>query len=134
MILSIKTVPGLSEPHWDQRGQNMYICLFKIRPMQHRHQDVIDILRSVGGSTKAQAGCVACELYTCLDESDTIAYLELWETLDDINRHIRSPLYERIFTAMDLSFSKPDITYGETSPFPGLDLIEKFRSQTDHST
>jgi len=56
-----------------------------------------------------------------------IRYAEQWETEEALHDHIRSHLYLRLLTAMELSKQSPEVTFYYTAATKGFELIETLR-------
>jgi quinol monooxygenase YgiN len=79
--------------------------------------------------TRLLAGCRGCWLSEddCFDNQ--IRYAEQWETEEALQNHIRSELYRRVLGAMELSQSKPDVSFYYATEKKGFELIEAVRPQ-----
>jgi quinol monooxygenase YgiN len=60
-----------------------------------------------------------------------ILYAEQWETEEALREHIRSDLYLRLLSAIELSQSPPDVSFFFTTETRGFDLVETVRRQLD---
>jgi quinol monooxygenase YgiN len=107
----------------------MIIFVLKITPLAHQRREALDILRYVEGPTAIQVGCLACNIYEGLNDDPTVLYMECWESLATLHRHIQSELYTKILAAMDISEKQPEIHFYEVSQMWGLDMVENLRHQ-----
>ncbi len=89
---------------------------------------VLDILRSVIGPTRVKSGCMDCAVYTDQGEGQTILYLEQWQSRESLDSHIRSELYFRVLSAMELADEPPEIYFHEVSETRGFEYIEALRT------
>ncbi len=105
----------------------MILSFAKINPLPGKQQVVVDILRSVIGQTRVKSGCVDCAVYTNQGEAQTILYLEQWQSRKTLDRHIRSELYFRVLSAMELADEPPEIYFHEVSDTRGLEYVEALR-------
>ncbi|MRR08162.1 MAG: antibiotic biosynthesis monooxygenase [Deltaproteobacteria bacterium] len=105
----------------------MRLSLVKISPVQEKRQEVLDILISMKGPTQAESGCLSCWILEEYGDDQSIVYVELWRTLGEMHRHMRSNLYARILEAMELSDKEPEVRFYEIVSVCGLDLIEQVR-------
>ncbi len=95
---------------------------------QERGTEVLRTLRSLLGPTKAEAGCVRCEIYRDALDDDIYLYLEEWGSREQLERHIRSAHYRRLLAIMELASEKPEVRYDTVSERQGFELVEKIRS------
>jgi quinol monooxygenase YgiN len=69
-----------------------------------------------------------CAVYTNQGEAQTILYLEQWQSRESLDRHIRSELYFRVLSAMELATEAPEIYFHEVSDTRGLEYVEALRT------
>ena len=69
-----------------------------------------------------------CAVYTDQGEAQTILYLEQWQSRESLDRHIRSELYFRVLSAMELAREPPEICFHEVSDTRGLEYVESLRT------
>jgi quinol monooxygenase YgiN len=107
----------------------MVICFLKIVPLPDKRDAVFEILQSVINLTRGRPGCMGCASYEEHNNQRSIFYVEQWESKEDLNRHIQSSFYHRIFSAMDLASEAPEIFFHEVSKTTGMDLVEALRNR-----
>ncbi|MCE5231249.1 antibiotic biosynthesis monooxygenase [bacterium] len=106
----------------------MMLFMLKILPSPANRRELLGILRGVVGPTAIQPGCLACAIYEGSGEDQTVLYLEHWESLASIERHIQSTHYHKILAAMELSTVQPEICFYETSRIWGMELLDPSRT------
>ena len=106
----------------------MILSLTKIIPLPRKQQVVLDILRSVIVPTRIKSGCMDCAVYANQEEAQAILYLEQWQSQESLDRHIRSELYFRVLSAMELANEPPEIYFHEVSETKGLEYVESLRT------
>lgn len=94
-----------------------------VADVQEREQ-ILEILSSVRGPTEGEPGCHSCCISQELGNEHAIIYEEVWQSLENLHRHIRLPLYRKILAAIDLSNKPPEIRFSTTSKTAGMELIE----------
>ena len=107
---------------------SMILSFAKINPLPGKQQVVLDILRSVTDTTRLKSGCMACVVYTDQGKAQTILYLEQWQSRETLERHIRSELYFRVLSAMELAGEPPEIYFHAVSETRGLEYVEALRT------
>ena len=80
------------------------------------------------GIIRLKSGCMDCAVYTDQGEGQTILYLEKWQSGEHLDRHIRSELYFRVLSAMELAGEPPKIYFHEVSDTKGLEYVEALRT------
>lgn len=94
-----------------------------------RAGEVVEVLRSIVGPTLAQPGCRACDVWLKADDPESILLLEEWETVADLVRHLRSVLYRRVLSAMEMASAEPEISFVEAAEVHGIEWIAWARSR-----
>jgi len=104
--------------------------IIKICPASKQRNQVIEILRSVQDLTRPSPGCLGCWLSDEDPLHNHIRYAEQWETEEALHDHIRSHLYLRLLTALELSKQLPEVTFYYASATKGFELIEALRGRS----
>ena len=89
---------------------------------------MLDILRTMEALTRTKPGCLCCCIYEQANDKHAVLYVEKWQSMETLERHIQSSMYMRLLTAMELSSEAPDIQFHEVVKTLGMDLIEALRS------
>lgn len=106
----------------------MVISILKVFPPPANRDAILEILRSVIDLILGQPGCLACACYEEHNNSRAVLYVEQWASKEALHRHIRSSLYRRIISAMELADKAPEIRFYEVAQPMGMELIEALRS------
>jgi quinol monooxygenase YgiN len=106
----------------------MIVGTLRLLPSPDRHDQVLEILRSIQGPVSAQPGCVACHVYE-EHGPGTIALVERWESEAALNAHISSTAYKHILSAIELSCAPPEVCFDFVSASEGMELIERSLSR-----
>jgi quinol monooxygenase YgiN len=85
------------------------------------------ILCSMVERTRASTGCLGCDIYQDLLEPGVLLFEEWWNTPADLDRHLRSELYQPIILVMEMAFEFPTIRFSEISMTTGIETIKKSR-------
>ncbi len=110
----------------------MFINLVRIFPSASDQEAVREFLTGRLEPTRVQRGCLSCTLAT-ESHPDALLYMENWETMEDLLRHLRSDDYAKVLAMMELSTSKPDVSVYDVANEQGLELIEKVRMASPDS-
>jgi quinol monooxygenase YgiN len=98
-------------------------------PSAKQRTQVIDLLRSIQDLTRPSPGCVGCWLSEEDYAHSHIRYSEQWETEEALHNHIRSDLYRRVLSAMELSKRPPEVGFYHSTQQQGFELIETVRRE-----
>ena len=88
---------------------------------------MIEILRYVEDQTHLENRCIECGVYAPCSDGDSILYLDQRLSKEDLYRHIQSPIFRGLLSAMELACEPPEISFHEISSTQGLELIEALR-------
>ena len=105
----------------------MILAIVKLSPRPDRRHEVREILETVTGPTQAAPGCLGCVILEEHGEEDAVLLVEKWRSEDELNRHLRSPLYSRVLEAMELCREPPDVTFHEITATSGMEVIHALR-------
>ena len=92
-----------------------------------KRAEVNRLLRSMIGPTSVEKGCITCRLYHETDYPNIVTWIEEWQAEEDLKRHLRSPRYRKILTALDMSDAQPEIRFDTVVETSGMQLIAEAR-------
>ena len=105
----------------------MIVCTLVITLSGTDRRKVIASLTPLLGSTRVQSGCRACSLLFDVEDPQTLVLREEWETQEQLDRHLASPDYRLILSAIDLSQNAPQIHFDTVANRAGLEMVEAVR-------
>ena len=105
----------------------MYMTILKLKPRLGKQREMIEILRSVEDQTRLDSRCIDCGVFAPCLEDGSILYLDQRSSKEDLHRHIQSPLFHWVLSAMELASEPPEISFHEITNTQGLELIEELR-------
>jgi len=100
-----------------------------LSPSTKSRDQLLEILRSVVDLTRPCPGCMGCWLSEEDFLNDHVIYTEQWETVEALHDHIRSDLYLRLLSAIELSQRPPEVGFYFSTESKGFDLVETIRRQ-----
>jgi quinol monooxygenase YgiN len=103
------------------------ISTFKVAPLAKQRLKVLEILQSIQGHISAQPGCLSCEIYTDVGLGRSILFSEHWANEAALYEHIRSGIYLRVLSAVELSSTAPEIRFYRVSETQDMELIRQLR-------
>lgn len=106
----------------------MFLSIVKIDVRPGHEHTVMDVLESMTGPTSTLAGCLGCSLTVEVGPNGRICYQEQWRDREALDRHLRSPLFARVLSAMEWSRTPPVVEFFEATKAGGLDLVEMART------
>ena len=107
----------------------MITSSIRITAPENPDGEIVRVLRSLIEPTRVHTGCISCGLYKDLYDPDSIIWSEEWNTQDDLERHLRSPQYNKILAAIDMSDTQPDMRFNTVVETRGMQLIAEARGK-----
>ena len=86
-----------------------------------------DAFCSLMGPTRAERGCLRCELYTSWSDSTVVLLETLWKTREDLLQHLRSTRYKSFLQLVEASTEAPLIEFFFVSHINGLEFVKQVR-------
>lgn len=87
-------------------------------------QALLEALRSATASF-AEPGCRSSRIWRVVDDSSDLLLMEEWENREDLERHVRTPMFRRLLSVLELSRSPPDVFYVQGARLRGMEWIEE---------
>lgn len=84
------------------------------------------------GPTRALPGCADCRLLTDLEDDSVLRMISRWESLEHLERHIRSDDFRLVLGMMDLSETAPDVQIHVVERSRGIEELARIR-EAGHS-
>ena len=112
---------------FSRKGGNVIFSVIGLSPSLKSRGQLIEILRSVVDLTRPCPGCLGCWLSEEDSLNNHVVYAEQWETEEALHDHIRSDLYLRLLSAVELSQSPPEVNFYYSTQTKGLELVETVR-------
>jgi quinol monooxygenase YgiN len=103
--------------------------IIRLFPAARQRTQVLDLLRSIQDLTMPSSGCLGCWVSEQDYSQYHIRYVEQWESEETLHNHIRSDLYRRVLSAMELSKRQPEIVFYHADKSQGFELIEEVRGE-----
>ena len=92
-----------------------------------RQDEIVDVFWLLRGPVRAEPGCRLCGLFQDLGHDGVLVYAEVWETQEQLERHLRSARYERVLALMEASAEPPVLRYQWVACTRGLEYLEAVR-------
>jgi quinol monooxygenase YgiN len=90
-------------------------------------EELCNAFCSLMGPTRAERGCLRCELYRGWLQPNTVLLESLWRTREDLIEHLRSDRYRSFLQLMEASTEQPVIEFFLISHTHGLEMVEEAR-------
>lgn len=107
----------------------MVIHIFQTKVLPQDRANAIRTIKAMVGPTKAKPGCRQCSLYSHVDNDDELMLLELWDSQEELDKHIKSPQYVLILEAMELGTEPPRLGIHIVSSSLDLHHVEEVRKE-----
>jgi quinol monooxygenase YgiN len=105
----------------------MILVTLKIVVPPGQRARVAELFATLAGPVRVEPGCLSCGLFQDASDGDEFLYVEEWETPEQLERHMRSPRYERVLVMMEASDRPPVLRYCSVADVRGLEYLEAVR-------
>ena len=95
-----------------------------------RRWETLSALRSSIGPTRADPGCLSCDLYCDAEDDCRLSLVQEWRTQDHLRRHLRSKSYLGLLQIMELSTVEPQVQFDAVATRRGIELIHEERESS----
>jgi quinol monooxygenase YgiN len=99
----------------------------RIKFASEKLAEASEILCSLVERTRVSPGCFGCDVYQDLLEPWVLLFEEWWNTQAELDRHLRSVLYQHVLLVMEMALEFPTIRFSEISTTTGIETIKKSR-------
>jgi quinol monooxygenase YgiN len=89
-----------------------------------------EILGPLAEQTRITPGCLECYLYRDMQEDRVLLFEQWWESEADLDRHLRSELYQQVILVMELAQEFPSVRFSDISQTTGMETIARSRTVT----
>ena len=96
-------------------------------PHPGRRAEIVSALRSLMLTLQAAPGFLSCHLYQETDDSDSLCYIEEWNTREDLDRQISSNHYTHLLALMEQSAEQPKLSLNWVTDVKGLEYLATLR-------
>ena len=101
----------------------MLLAILTIFPLPGEESRIIEVLDSLRTAVAPNVECRESLITVAPDEGGLICYTERWRSREALEQHLGSPLYSRVFEAMELSRQPPKIEFLQVQEVGGLDMV-----------
>jgi quinol monooxygenase YgiN len=103
---------------------------FRIVTPAHKRVEVLDVLATLKEPTMVSKGCRACHVLQDVNNENILTYIERWDTLADLEDHMRSERFRRLLPYIDLSVEPPEVEFDAIETIHGIELLLAALRQT----
>lgn len=96
-----------------------------------KKSEALEILGSMTEQIQFEPGCISCRLYRDVQEERALMLEEIWESENDLQRHLQSDKYRNVLLVVEMAAEPPDIRFDTIVQSSGVETIEKARNQTE---
>jgi quinol monooxygenase YgiN len=108
----------------------MVIASLRMIVRPDKRSELLEAMRGMLEPARVERGCLSYRLYEDIENRNAFALLEVWETQEDLDRHISKDNQLRILALMDLLSEQPELQFNTVSHTAGMELIEHVRQDS----
>ncbi len=89
--------------------------------------EVSEILCAMVERTRVSPGCLGCEIYQDLLDTNVLLFEQWWKNQVDLERHLRSNSYRRVILVTEMAIEYPSVRFNEIIKTTGMETIKNSR-------
>ncbi len=109
----------------------MIVSSIRVLVSPENHRELAQTVRSLLRSIRRQKGYLDSYLYLDLGDDDAFCLIEEWETLEDLNNHLRSNDFAVLFGAVNLLKKTSEVKFSVLTPTAGIEAVEAVLGKID---
>lgn len=99
----------------------------KVVPPPNKTPEVVHALRLQIGPTQVLPGCILCRVSQDSRDQNIILFQEEWTSWGELEKYLRSDRFSDILELMEISSTRPDLTFSDVQETRGIDYVRKVR-------
>ena len=109
----------------------MIYTTIRMKLSPERAGEAIEILCSLAERTRVDPGCISSRVYRDVQQEHTIMVEELWNSQEELERHLRSSGYQRTLLVVEMATGQPEIRFSTISHTSGFETIAEARNHAE---
>lgn len=101
----------------------MIQATFRIVAPEGRREEILEVLSSLKEPAEVSKGCRGCSILQNADDDRVLTCLERWDTVADLEDHIRSERFRRLVPYIDISLEPPAVAFETVDKFQGMEFL-----------
>jgi quinol monooxygenase YgiN len=94
----------------------------------------VRLLLSGVGIIEATPGCQSCTVEQNAIEENWISFTEKWDSEETFSEHLKTDVFRRVLSAMDMCLEAPQVTLGSLSGFSGISYLNELYERSNFPT
>lgn len=107
----------------------MIKIFIKVKTLKNNESEFQQILSSLIQKFEYEKGCMSVDFNNKYDNHRVFDFLTEWETIEDLNGHLRGKYFSVLLGALKVLCEKPDIKINSDKEIFGMDYIQRIRAQ-----
>lgn len=108
-------------------------CFIDMRFLPEHLAQAVQLLLSTVGRTEVLPECRSCTVARDASEEGMVHYSETWDSEAAFRQHLKSEIFRRVLTAMDMCREEPQVTVGNLSGHTGVAHLRAIRDRHDET-
>jgi quinol monooxygenase YgiN len=90
--------------------------------------EALKILSFISEQSSVQPGCLSSRVYRNGQNENVLMFEQLWNSQEDLERHLRSDAYRMVLLVLEMAIEKPEIRFDTILRSTGIETIERARN------
>ena len=105
----------------------MVVSTLRILTAPQSRAGVVRALAAQLGPMRVQPGCLRCDLYQDLENTEAITLVEEWDSQANLDLRLRSEEYRAVLGAIELAQEQPVLHFDTVLRRAGLEIVVSAR-------
>jgi len=105
----------------------MILTTLRMIMLSKKRREALDFFRVVAEQTRCMPGCLSFRIYHDDEEDDFLMIEELWNSQEELDRHLQSDNYRHMLFLAETATEPPEIKFRAIAESSGLEMVERAR-------
>ena len=98
-------------------------------PESHR-EEILGVLSCLKGPAEVTRGCRVCRILQDVGDENSLTYVVMWETQEDLEKHLRSDRFRRLLPYIEMSLEPPEVDFSTIDQVRGIEFMVEVLGST----